>query len=180
MSDSRIKIERWDSRHDRWSELMGLKGIENLVLELKMECWHQGIYTLVALYGEAIVGVLRFWTQEIGIDEDKPPFVVDGKPAVEAKVIAFHVLEEHRRQGIGRDLQLAAVRWARELGCYQVRSRSAYNRRGNHSLKASLGFGISPGRNTTDGAVDTAYFVLPLRLAKVLLDEAWQTETVLT
>jgi TatD DNase family protein len=52
-----------------------------------------------------------------------------------------------------------------------VRSRSAYDRRGNHALKASLGFGISPGRNTTDGPVDTAFFVLPLRLSQERLAE---------
>jgi GNAT superfamily N-acetyltransferase len=115
---------------------------------------------------------LRFWTQEIGFDEDKPPFIVAGKPALEAKVVCFHVLEAYRRQGTGRELQLAAVRWARELDCYQVRSRSAYDRRGNHALKAALGFGISPGRNSADGPADTAFFVLPLRLAKDLVDDA--------
>lgn len=165
MDGSELKIERWDKNHDRWSELMALQGIDNLDLESKAEPWHQGIYTLVALYEKGIVGVLRFWTQEIGVDEEKPPFLVGGKPAVEAKVVTFHVFEAHRRQGIGRELQLAAVRWARELDCYQVRSRSAYHRKGNHALKASLGFGISPGRNTTDGPVATAFFVLPLRLS---------------
>jgi GNAT superfamily N-acetyltransferase len=86
-------------------------------------------------------------------------------------VVTFHVLEEYRQQGIGSELQLAAVRWARQLDCYQVRSRSAYNRTGNHMLKASLGFGISPARHTPDIPVDTAFFVLSLRLAKELIDD---------
>ncbi len=171
MDKSRSKIERWDTSHERWFELMSLKDVEDLDLETRTGYWHLGTYTLVAINKEVIVGVLRFWTQEIGTDEDKLPFFVDGQPAVEAKIVAFHVLDEYRQQGIGRALQLAAVRWARELNCYQVRSRSSYNRRANHLLKASLGFGISPGRNSLDGPDDTAYFVLPLRLSNELIDD---------
>ncbi|MGH2811627.1 MAG: GNAT family N-acetyltransferase [Actinomycetota bacterium] len=148
------RLERWNSLHPRWSELMSLPNIEDLHLEEKAEEWHLGIYTLVALRETQITGVLRFWTQVIGVDEDKPPLIVDGEPAVEAKIVTFHVLDEFRRRGIGRSLELAAVGWARELGCYQVRTRSAYNRTGNHDLKASLGFGISPGRDRPDGSED--------------------------
>lgn len=162
-------IERWSTAHPRWSELMALPNVEDLNLEAKTQEWHLGTYTLVALHNSDIAGVLRFWTQVIGVDEDKPPFRVDGEPAIEAKVVTFHVLDEYRRRGIGRDLELAAVTWARELGCYQLRTRSAYERQENHSLKASLGFGISPGRNRPDGARDTAFFVLPLRLAPELV-----------
>jgi GNAT superfamily N-acetyltransferase len=100
----------------------------------------------------------------IGVDEDKPPSIVDGEPAVEAKVVTLHVLDEFRRHGLGRRLQIEAVQRARELGCYQLRSRSPYERAGNHALKAAMGFGISPGRNRPDGTRDTAFFVLPLRL----------------
>jgi GNAT superfamily N-acetyltransferase len=166
---SSTTTERWNNHHPRWPELMSLKDIEDLHLEEKAEEWHLGIYTLVALEDTQIVGVLRFWTQVIGVDEDKPPSIVDGEPAVEAKIVTFHVLDEFRRRGIGRSLELAAVGWARDLGCYQVRTRSAYNRTGNHGLKASLGFGISPGRNRPDGAEDTAFFILPLRLAPELV-----------
>lgn len=172
MDKSILEIERWDTSHERWPELMALKDVEDLDLESKTGYWHLGTYTLVALNKGAIAGVLRFWTQEIGADEDKPRFLVDGQPAVEAKIVTFHVLDAYRQQGIGRALQLAAVQWARELNCYQVRSRSAYNRRANHSLKTSLGFGINPGRNTADGPDDTAFFVLPLRLSKELIDDA--------
>ena len=56
-----------------------------------------------------------------------------------------------------------------ELGCYQVRSRSPYSSEGNHRMKASLGFGISPGRDRADGERQTAFFVLPLRLAPELI-----------
>ncbi len=162
-------IERWTAAHPRWTELMSLPNVEDLDLEAKTQDWHLGTYTLVALANDDIAGVLRFWTQEIGVDEDKPPFVVDSEPAIEAKIVTFHVLDEYRRRGLGRSLQLAAVAWARELGCYQLRSRSASGRRGNHALKASLGFGISPGRNRPDGGEDTAFFVLPLQLSPELV-----------
>lgn len=164
----RTKIERWTSAHPRWSELMSLRDVEDLRLEDKVQSWHLGTYTLVALEESEIAGILRFWTQVIGVDEDKPPFTVEGKPAIEAKVVTLHVVEDFRRRGVGRSLQLAAVQWARELDCYQVRSRSEYSRHENHQLKASLGFGISPGRNRPDTPKDTAFFVLPLRVAPEL------------
>lgn len=163
-------IERWNETHPRWSELMALPDVEDLHLEVKAQDWHLGIYTLVALVDDEIAGILRFWTQVIGVDEDRPAFVVDGSPAVEAKVVTLHVLDVQRRVGIGHDLQVAAVRWAKELGCYQVRSRSPYASEGNHRLKASLGFGISPGRERPDGNErPTAFFVLPLQLAPELV-----------
>lgn len=166
---SRSVTERWSSAHPRWSELMSMPDVDDLRLEDKAQDWHLGIYTVVVLEDTEIAGILRFWTQPIGVDEDKPPFMVDGKPALEAKVVTFHVFEQFRNRGIGRRLDLAGVQWARELGCYQVRTRSAYNRAENHRLKASLGFGISPGRNRPDGKEDTAFFVLPLRLAAELI-----------
>lgn len=165
---NRTVIERWTNAHLRWSELMSLPDVEDLRLEDKAQEWHLGIYTLVALEENEIAGILRFWTQAIGVDEDKPPFMVEGTAAIEAKVVTFHVLHGFRNRGIGRSLEVAAVEWARELGCYQVRSRSEYSRRENHHLKASLGFGISPGRNRPDTPKDTAFFVLPLRVARGL------------
>lgn len=161
-------IERWTSEHPRWAELMALPDVQDLRLEEKVESWHLGIYTLVALEDAQIAGVLRLWTQEIGVDEDKPPYIVAGQPAVEAKVVTLHVVERFRQRGIGRMLELAAVECARELGCYQLRSRSPYRSVDNHRLKAALGFGISPGRNRPDGDDDTAFFVLPLQLAPEL------------
>ena len=167
---SNTRIERWTSAHPRWPELMSLPDVRDLDLESKVQDWHLGTYTLVALVHDEVAGVLRFWTQVIGVDEDRPPLRVDGRPAIEAKVVTLHVVEQHRRQGIGRRLQLASVAWARELGCYQVRSRSPYTSVGNHGMKASLGFGISPGRDRADTAGGTAFFVLPLRLDPEIAD----------
>jgi GNAT superfamily N-acetyltransferase len=166
---SSTSIERWSDDHPRWVDLMSITGIADLDLEAKIQPWHLGVYTLVAVVDDEIAGVLRFWTQVIGVDEDKPASLLDDEPAVEAKVVTLHVLEPFRRRGIGRSLQVASVAWARELGCYQVRSRSPYSSRGNHGLKAAMGFGISPGRNRPDGSEDTAFFVLPLRLDPELI-----------
>jgi GNAT superfamily N-acetyltransferase len=168
-NQTEVKLERWTSAHPRWPELMALEDVEDLDLEKKVQEWHLGTYTLVALVDNRVEGVLRFWTQVIGVDEDKPLFIVDGEAAVEAKIVTFHVNEPLRNRGIGTALDLAAVKWARELGCYQVRLRSAYDRVGNRRQKASLGFGISPGRNRPDGPQDTAFFVVPLRLSSELL-----------
>ena len=170
IDDKSAVVERWNDTHTRWSELMSLPDVVDLDLEAKVQDWHLGTYTLVALQSGEIAGVLRFWTQVIGVDEDRPPFVVEDEPAVEAKVVTLHVVDRSRATGVGHDLQLAAVRWARELGCYQVRSRSPYSSEGNHRLKASLGFGISPGRDRADGERPTAFFVLPLRVTPELVD----------
>ncbi len=169
---SNAVVERWNDIHPRWPELMALPGVEDLHIDTKVQEWHLGVYTLVALQDDVIAGVLRFWTQVIGVDEDRPPFVVDGEPAVEAKVVTLHVLDAFRGTGLGQELQVAAVRWARELGCYQVRSRSPYASEGYHRLTASLGFGISPGRDRADGERQTAFFVLPLRVAPELVAAA--------
>ena len=107
---SNAPVERWNDTHPRWSELMALPDVEDLHIEAKVQEWHLGIYTLVALQNDVIAGTLRFWTQVIGVDEDRPPFVVDGEPAVEAKVVTLHVLDEFREMGIGQQLQAAAVR----------------------------------------------------------------------
>lgn len=161
---SNVRVERWTNEHPRWVELMSFEDVQDLDLEAKVQDWHLGTYTLVALVDDEIAGVVRFWTQVVGVDEDRPPTLVDDRPAVEAKVVTLHVVDRYRRRGIGRRLQLGAVAWAREIGCYQVRSRSSYAAAGNHAMKAVLGFGISPGRERPDGADPTAFFVLPLRL----------------
>lgn len=158
-----VAIERWDSGHLRWEELLqaarDLK--EGADMESKMADYHLGLHTLVAFSEEQVVGYFRFWTQVIGVDEDKPVFLVDGEPLIEAKSATFAVRPEFRRRGIGRRLQMAAIEWARELGCYQLRSRSPYSSVENHRLKLSLGFGIQPAVQVE--ADPSAYFLLPLR-----------------
>ncbi len=164
-----FQIERWDTAHSRWSELAALQAHTDLRLFPTLGDFHFGIYTLVALVNDEVVGILRFWTQAIGVDEDQPIFQHNLNDAIEAKVIVLFVKETNRRAGIGTTLQFAAIKWAKGLGCYQLRSRSEYKLQSNHHLKAKLGFGISPGRHSKNATDDTAYFVLPLQLSDAVL-----------
>lgn len=127
---------------------------QQLVLELE---WIHDNHVLVAFVEDNPVGLLRFVEQRIGEDEGRPPLVFKGKTLVEGKVIAFGVLPEFRNHGIGRALQERAIEIAREKGCYQLRSRSKYEKQANFHLKMSLGSGIQP--SLTD---DSVYFVIVL------------------
>ncbi len=86
---------------------------------------------------------------------------VDG-PLTEMFVATFAVDVDHRRQGYGRMLQLAALGLTRELGCYQMRSWSSLDARANYALKLSLGFAAHPEIQIaagTDLAISGYYFV---------------------
>jgi GNAT superfamily N-acetyltransferase len=157
-----ITIETWGPRHSRWSELLAL------VSQLDQQDWftftaewHASSHVLIALRGSGIVGFLRFVIQEIGPEMDCPPVQWKGEGLQEAKVIAFGVLPEQRRQGIGRKLQEALQEQAQALGCYQIRSHSSGDNRANHQLKLSLGYGVHPIVRGEDRR--GAYFILPLR-----------------
>ncbi len=163
-----MQVARWDSSHPRWPDLLqtSIELGEGADLEAKMEDYHLGLYSVVAFTPASVVGYLRFWTQQIGIDEDKPPCFLNGQSLFEAKAATFAVRPEYRRQGIGRRLQIEAIEWARELGCYQLRSRSPYSSAENHALKLSMGFAIQPAVQAE--ATPTAYFMLPLRVQNVV------------
>jgi GNAT superfamily N-acetyltransferase len=155
-------VAEWNEEHPRWPELV------EVIETLHQGNWvsfsagfHRSSHLLVALQGEAIAGFLRFVVQEIGPDDDLPSVEVDGIPLLEAKVLAFGVLEAFRGQGIGRALQDGAIRRAEELGCYQIRSHSSGSHAANHRLKLAMGFGIHPIRRDEDKR--GAYFILPLK-----------------
>jgi GNAT superfamily N-acetyltransferase len=100
-------------------------------------------------------------TQVIGTDADHDPILFDGTSVTEAKILAFGVDSTHQRQGIGRALQEAALRLARTLGCYQVRSCSGGSHAANHQLKLRMGFAVHPVVRDTD--TRGVYFVMPLQ-----------------
>jgi GNAT superfamily N-acetyltransferase len=127
--------------------------------------WHISNHLLVAAAGAEAIGFLRFVVQLIGPDMDGPPVVMDGVPLTEAKILAFGVADEWRRQGIGRALQEAAVQQAKTLGCYQVRSHSGGDHDTNHHLKLAMGFAIHPIIRGDDR--NGCYFLLPLRAAAI-------------
>ncbi len=62
----------------------------------------------------------------------------------ETFVNSFHVEEEHRRRGYGRELQLAALDLTGELGAIQLRSWCSLDKPAAYALKLSLGFAAHP------------------------------------
>lgn len=155
-------IEEWTPDHPRWPTLLAAVGALEQIdwLTFRAE-WHRSSHVLVAHEDGAIIGFLRYVTQEIGPDADCPPVLFNGAPLVEAKVIAFGVEPASRGAGVGRALQLELLRAAKAEGCYQVRSHSGGDHPANHHLKLALGFGIHPiirGEDTRG-----AYFIMPLR-----------------
>ena len=158
-----VRIERLESTHPSWQRFLAFadeRG-EGTGLDAKTCEYHSGPFTLVAHVRDKMVGYLRFWTQQIGIDEDTPGLERNERPVLEAKVVAFFVKPQYRRPGIGRCLKQTAVSWARDLDCYQVRERSCYRNIENHALNMSLGFGIQPAVNE-DESDCSASFMLPV------------------
>jgi GNAT superfamily N-acetyltransferase len=123
--------------------------------------WHRSSHLLVATMDAHALGFLSFVIQTIGPDMGCPPVTVNGVTLIEAKIMAFGVTPEWRKQGVGRALQEAAIRHARDLGCYQVRSHSSGDADANHRLKLAMGFAIHPIVRGEDN--QGCYFLLPLR-----------------
>ena len=123
--------------------------------------WHLQSHLLAASQKGLPVGFLRFVIQQIGAEDDLKPLQLAGTTLTEAKVLAFGVSPEHRRQGIGRALQLVLMKQAEQAGCYQIRSHSAAANTANHQLKLSLGYAVHPLPSASNR--DGFYFILPLR-----------------
>ena len=136
-----IRIEQWDDSHARWPELVELLELEG---QLRWVLPDDGplrpdAHVFVACDDEAVSGFIAFIVQEIGPPDDCPALGL-----TEAKVLAFGVRADRRRQGIGRALQLELLGRASELGCYQARSVTSIDREPNFRLKLALGFAVSP------------------------------------
>ncbi len=155
-------IKIWDETHPRWSELMQLATAvsQDRWMTIRFD-WHLSSHMLVALQSDQIVGYLRLVQQEIGADMERPSVTFNANPLIEAKVMAFAVAESHHNQGIGHMLQNAAIRKAKQLGCYQMRSFSNGTKPANHHLKISMGFGIHPHMREDDDR--GVFFVMPLK-----------------
>ena len=156
-----IYIEEWHLDHPRWPEVFEL--IENLgqVRWVTFNAaWHTSTHLLVASTPNHVVGFLRYVIQDIGVEEDLPPVTLKDTTLREAKVIAFGVAPDRRRQGIGRALQEHLIQVCRTQKCFQIRSHSDTANIANWQLKLSLGFAIHP--LIPAQGKDGAYFLLPL------------------
>ena len=83
---------------------------------------------------------------------------------IEAKILAFAVRQEWRRQRISTGFQKKAISRARELNCYQVRSYSSntFEHEANYQLKLPMGFTAQPEfRGEQNTGVN---FLMPLSL----------------
>ena len=157
-------IEEWDEMHPRWQEFLSCLKIaapeqEPFVFGEYYRAFQT--YLFVALQLNEVVGFLRFAVQPIGPEAKCPSLYKNGIQLTEAKIHAFAVIENARRQGIGTELQKLAIYRAKELECYQVTSYSSYGREANYRVKLSLGFGAQPeihGDNEKG-----VYFIMPLQ-----------------
>lgn len=101
------------------------------------------------------------WSAEL----DPTVYNADGTPLTELYVYTFAVDEAHRRRGIGRALQCAALEYTRAQGCYQLRSWSSLDHPENYQLKIALGFAMHPAIFKTDSGLEVSgvYFVKSVR-----------------
>jgi GNAT superfamily N-acetyltransferase len=131
-----LTIEQWSDNHPRRPELIALLERED---QLSWVQPRADAVVLVAHDAQCVHGFLAFFVQEIG-----PPDHCPALGLTEAKVLAFGVRPESRRQGVGRALQLELLERAAALGCYQARSVTSADREANVRLKLALGFAVAP------------------------------------
>ncbi len=162
-----FRIETWTPTHQNWQELAALIAAENQTrwaLNARFERFSR--HFLVALQETEVVSFVTFVVWGIGLhDRDHPAVQLRGQTLTEAKIIAFGVQQDYRRQGIGRALQEHVIDRAKKLGCFQVRSVSGEGYFENHQLKLSMGFAVEP----TERNKKTAAFIMSLRLAPLSL-----------
>ncbi|NLX09846.1 MAG: GNAT family N-acetyltransferase [Chloroflexi bacterium] len=127
-----------------------------------------GCLYLGALEGEQVIGHIALFDQPIIIPATAwsgnvatPLTGPDGVQLRETFVQSFAVDEAYREQGVGRELQLAALAMTADLGCIQMRSWSSLDKRANFALKLSLGFAVHPAITETASGekVCGAYFI---------------------
>ena len=145
-----IELWSWDEpRFDEWEALAEETDLTYIIALSRQQQIEENTHFLAALLDGRLVGLLLFIVQPIGPEMDVP-VVTDreGQPLLEAKIRAFHVLEQHRNGGVGMALQKKALEIAPTLGCYQVRSRSELDKGANYSIKLKLGFAMHPANRT--------------------------------
>jgi GNAT superfamily N-acetyltransferase len=128
----------------------------------------ENLVFFAALADGDAVGSISLIRQEITIPEtdwagDRDRVLRDEheNPFYEILVQTFRVNQVHRRKGYGRALQQAALNFAKESGCMQMRSWSSLDKKANYALKLSLGFGFHPEVQLTASGlrVSGGYFV---------------------
>ncbi len=124
---------------------------------------------------EKLVGSISIKVQPVEVPEGIPLNILElpqktfhetaGGDILEGFVQSFAVEVGHRRRGLGRRLQKAALSECRRHNLYQMRSWSSLDKPANFALKLSLGFSIHPGYDYVarlDKWVPGVFFVMKL------------------
>ena len=157
-----FQVESWNDNHSRWDDLLTFAAKQGQTKWVTCQFeWHLASHVLVGLRKDQVIGFLRFTRQQIGLDAWCEPLFLNGKPLIEAKILAFAVDELERGKGYGRKLQDAAILSATTFGCYQLRSHSSGNNTVNHQLKLKMGFAFHPIERGEDKK--GGYFIMPLQ-----------------
>jgi GNAT superfamily N-acetyltransferase len=164
MPSQPFSLEEWNVTHPRWQELVSFMEAEEQAYYWQEEAHFSQFqhHFLIAMQDNELAGFLQFFLQPIGPDRDCPPLSLNGTLLIEAKIIAFAVRKDRRRQGIGRTLQYQAISRATALGCYQLRSYSSNTsaHSANYQLKLAMGFAAQPEfRGENNMGVN---FIMPL------------------
>ena len=165
-----MTILRLDAAHEQWVPYVAhLRRVEQARWVLgDDDLPTEPFLFLAAVEGGEVVGNLALCVQMIAMPAtewsggvEKPLVDGEGDPLRETFVQTFFVEAPHRRQGIGRALQEAAVAWTREAGCAQMRSWSSLDKPENYALKLSMGFAMQPSVHDSWGGyqVSGVYFV---------------------
>ncbi len=157
---SSFVIEEWTPEHPNWCDLENYAYQHDQVHGVIDE---HGLtpasHYLVALVDGDVAALLMFVVQPIGPEMDCPILTDrDGVELTEAKIRAFHVDTPYRNRGIGTALQRSALTMARDLGCFQVRSRSATARDANYAIKIKLGYACHPAIRTLPSGDETGVY----------------------
>ncbi|OGD78630.1 MAG: hypothetical protein A2Y64_04805 [Candidatus Coatesbacteria bacterium RBG_13_66_14] len=115
----------------------------------------EGVFAFGAFDGTRLVGDISVKAQPVEVPLGIPVTILDlpvktfreaaGGDLFEGFVQSFAVEEAHRRRGLGRRLQLAALGECRRRGLFQMRSWSSLDKPANYALKIALGFAVHPG-----------------------------------
>jgi GNAT superfamily N-acetyltransferase len=140
-------IARIDQGHELWAELEEhLQRSGDWRWVSNEQGILPGVRFIAALCDGRVVGHISLKQQELEVPSEPPTSLsLSGRNVYENFVQTFHVDEAYRRQGLGSALQLEALEWSRELGCFQLRSWSSLDRQANYALKLKLGFAFCPG-----------------------------------
>jgi GNAT superfamily N-acetyltransferase len=158
-----LRIEKCSEEHPNWSQFLKcLHAVEPEQAQFVLGPYSKRLpcQLFIAVHEGDVVGFLRFGIQPIGSEEGASPIVLDGQCVCEAKIHAFAVRPEFRRQGIGARLQHVAIDAAREAGCHQLSSHTGSHREENCRLKLKLGFAAVVDQHERRASIR---FVMPLK-----------------